>query len=750
MSWLCSRCGTHYAEQKLRCSKDSGLVVENLAGRVLAGRYELESLLGVGGMDATVWKARQRSMEREVAVKVLPALDQKSAERFARGARIASRLNHPNITTVHDYGQTTDHKLFLVMERLVGRTLRHDVSGHQAVEPVTAVQMATHVLRALEHAHEQHVVHRDLKPDNLFVTSKDEVATFVKVLDFGIAKYFTEESSATSVPVSPEEGWDITQGQFLPGTPLYMAPEQINDERVDARTDFYALGAVLFQLLTGHVPFTGKTKFEVLGKHLRDQPRAFSLVRPDIIYPEGLEALVLQALAKSPDERFQTAREMRHALRDVMGASGIYLADSDEAVFRGGGVPRVPTPAHGLAASSAADAVPTPPPLVQVAGTDEDAVEIASISDMIELVDSEGASPAEASVRTPPSESSPLVPDAQEEATRIGLTVAPELLDSEPTRLTESRPRSRPVAAPGVVVDRAPPELDRTAERRPAWVPAAVAIAGLLIIGAVGLIWWSSERSQAAEGAGTSAPTEGAAPSLPASAPGRTPAPAAKEAAAAAAAATPEEKDEATVAPGEPPSAPAAEEGAAAKEGVAEEGTGAEEAAAEGGAAEETAAKEAEGITVIDLDPLEPEPAPAAEKVRQPRKERSREARTPRALSSKKAATKAKEPPGTTVIESGVAPAKTPAPSEEESTASDGSPAKAVRVHILDTGDERTSGGTRAKKPAPTKDQGPTRKPRVRLLDDPDDSDAPSPKPKPKPKPKPGDGRKVKVKILGD
>lgn len=317
MNWICSHCGEKYSELRTRCSLDGQRVVEDLTGEAIGGRYRVRELIGVGGMDSTVWKAWQAGTERSVAIKVLPPADADAAKRFSRGARIAANLSHPNCTIIHDYGQTEDGKLFLVMELLHGQVLQ-DILGTEGMSQADVLHIADQVLRALEHAHSQRAVHRDLKPDNLYLTRRNEDALHVKILDFGIAKYIEED------PSGPEEtGGDglgeeqVTEQRQVCGTPQYMAPEQVVGGRVDAATDIYSLGVVMYRMLTGRLPFDGKTRYELYQKHLQEAPPSFRTVRPDLELSSRLELIVMKALGKQPAQRFQSAADMRKALADV-------------------------------------------------------------------------------------------------------------------------------------------------------------------------------------------------------------------------------------------------------------------------------------------------------------------------------------------------------------------------------------------------------------------------------------------------
>lgn len=330
-TWICSRCHTRFDEPMDRCPNDGRRLVVDLSNHTLADRYILKSLIGVGGMNSSVWQAWQKSTERTVAIKVLPPADAAAAGRFSRGARIASNISHPHATIVHDYGQTPDGKLYLVMEMLVGRSLHRLLKQSGNLPVPRAVHITEQVLKALEAAHKQRVVHRDLKPGNLFLVERNEDEDYVKVLDFGIAKYIAENpEDGTEEPAPNAVGDEVTQERQVCGTPHYMAPEQVALGKVDARTDLYALGVVLYRMLTGRLPFEGKSHHDLFRQHLTEAPPRFADVRGDLALPETLESLVRKALEKDPDARFQSAREMRAALRVVRRNLGVFSTDEPE------------------------------------------------------------------------------------------------------------------------------------------------------------------------------------------------------------------------------------------------------------------------------------------------------------------------------------------------------------------------------------------------------------------------------------
>jgi len=260
-----------------------------MADGLFAGRYELAELLGSGGM-ARVHRARDTRMGRTVAVKtLLPELasDPDARLRFAREAQAAGALNHPGIVTVHDQDETTDGDRvipFLVMEYIPGSTLAQLVRSQAPLAPDRAVRIACDMLDALAHAHSHGTIHRDIKPGNVMITEEGAL----KVADFGIARVLHSEARLT------------TTGSAI-GTPSYMSPEQINGSDVDARSDVYAVGCVLVELLTGRPPFTDGNPINLMYWHVHTPPPVPSSRNPRV--PPELDELVLAALAKSPADR---------------------------------------------------------------------------------------------------------------------------------------------------------------------------------------------------------------------------------------------------------------------------------------------------------------------------------------------------------------------------------------------------------------------------------------------------------------
>jgi serine/threonine protein kinase len=266
--------------------------------RVLNSRYEVESRLGEGGM-AKVFAGTDRLLGRKVAVKVLSsqyAQDKTFVERFRREAQAAAGLNHPNVVSVFDTG-SDDGVHYIVMEHVEGRTLADIIGEEGALRPARAVEIAVDVCRALSSAHEKGMVHRDVKPGNILLTPDGGV----KVADFGIARVASGEP--------------LTVTGSVMGTASYLSPEQARGGSIDARSDIYSLGCVLYEMFTGKTPFAGDSLVSIAYKHVEEEPTAPSLVNPAV--PAGLSAVVTKAMAKDPADRYQSADEMAGELREA-------------------------------------------------------------------------------------------------------------------------------------------------------------------------------------------------------------------------------------------------------------------------------------------------------------------------------------------------------------------------------------------------------------------------------------------------
>jgi serine/threonine-protein kinase len=279
---------------------------DSLVGATIGGKFVLRELLGTGAMGA-VFRADQEPLGRTVAVKILReelARDEDMVRRFHVEARAASRLNHPNTIAIIDFGQTDEGLLYLVMEFVRGRTLTEVIRQDFPLSAARLVDLACQILAGLHEAHSQGVVHQDVKPDNVLIERLRTGGDLVKVADFGIARLRGEEP----------EG----EREIVSGTPEYMAPEQIRGQPVDGRSDVYSTGVVLYEALAGERPFDGG-QLQVLRAHLEQTPRPPRERRPDLEIDAELERLVMQALSKLPEDRFESAAAFRTALASCLG-----------------------------------------------------------------------------------------------------------------------------------------------------------------------------------------------------------------------------------------------------------------------------------------------------------------------------------------------------------------------------------------------------------------------------------------------
>jgi len=282
--------------------------------RLLGGRYELGALLGRGGM-AEVHRGRDMRLNRDVAIKQLRidlATDSVFQERFRREAQAAANLNHPNIVAVYDTGDDPDPATgvrvpYIVMELVEGHTLREILRTGRQIQPAKALEFTQGVLDALAYSHRAGIVHRDIKPANVMLTTQG----VVKVMDFGIARAVADTSST------------MTQTAAVIGTAQYLSPEQARGETVDARSDLYSTGCLLYELLTGRPPFQGDSPVSVAYQHVREQPIPPSQLDP-MITP-GMDAVVLKALAKDPNERYQTAGAMRADIARLLAGQDVAI-----------------------------------------------------------------------------------------------------------------------------------------------------------------------------------------------------------------------------------------------------------------------------------------------------------------------------------------------------------------------------------------------------------------------------------------
>lgn len=301
---VCPTCGTEYPLSERFCPRDgtalrSANAQADLLGSVVAERYHILKKLGEGGM-GTVYLAEHVKMGRKAALKVMnPGMnsDSDAIARFNREAANASRLNHPNVCGIYDFGETPDGLIYLAMEFIEGESLTSLIEKNGSLAAPRAASIIHQAADALAVAHDYGIVHRDLKPDNIMIAKGRDGSDMVKVVDFGIAK------------ASSSDAQKVTKTGLVVGTPEYMSPEQLAGDKLDGRSDIYSLGLVAFNCLTGKLPFPSETAQEAMIMRLTDLPKTLAEMRPDIEWPAELQAVMDKALARDVNERYQKASE---------------------------------------------------------------------------------------------------------------------------------------------------------------------------------------------------------------------------------------------------------------------------------------------------------------------------------------------------------------------------------------------------------------------------------------------------------
>ncbi len=277
----------------------------DFVGQRLFGEYQITTKLGEGGM-GSVYLARNETIQQEIAIKILHGRAAESAEiveRFKREARVISMLTHPNIVRVFIFGRTDQNLIYMAMEFVKGRSLREQLQ-QGLVDELTAIKIIKQCCSALAEAHDLGIIHRDLKPDNILLCEFRGEPSFVKVLDFGIAK-ITEADG--------EQQQQLTQAGIVYGTPEYLSPEQAQAQELDRRTDIYSLGVILYEMMTGRVPFAAQSAVQVLTMHVFNEPEPAEQVAPQRVSPT-MGAILRKAMAKKPEDRFKNAMDLFRAL----------------------------------------------------------------------------------------------------------------------------------------------------------------------------------------------------------------------------------------------------------------------------------------------------------------------------------------------------------------------------------------------------------------------------------------------------
>jgi len=337
----CSKCDRRFEAGETVCPHDGTILDDSMSfeeqavGKTLDGKYRIDGFLTKGGM-GSVYRGTHVMLNKPVAIKLIkPELVSSTdiVQRFLREARAAAHLSHPNIVTVHDLGQTADGMLYIAMELVDGKSLKELIVKEGAWEPRRSVRLLKGIASALGLAHREGIFHRDLKPQNIMVARDSDGVEIPKLLDFGIAKTLEPDSPA------------LTATGMVLGTPHYMSTEQAKGLPADARSDLYALGIILYEMLIGEVPFDDISIPQILIKHLHETPKPPSSLNENV--PAKLSAIVLRLMEKDPDQRFQSAEALTAALDDV----------ADTEIAGPAAVP-VPLPVDDTIASEATVGVP--------------------------------------------------------------------------------------------------------------------------------------------------------------------------------------------------------------------------------------------------------------------------------------------------------------------------------------------------------------------------------------------------------
>ncbi len=334
---FCGKCGT-----RIVVDSPDAPVTDPLIGTFVGDRFLVHEKLGEGGM-GVVYRAEQTAIKREVALKVLHSnlnQDESLFARFQNEAAASSRLNHPNTITIYDFGKTASNSLYIAMEFVKGKSLDDEIQSTGAMPVNRACSIGRQICGSLQDAHDNGIVHRDLKPENVMLCSRAGEKDVVKVLDFGIAKIMEDESQ--------DQRKALTKTGMVFGTPQYMSPEQIRGEKVDNRTDIYSLGVMMYQMLTGALPFNAETPMGLLTKHLMDIPAP---LEPQGI-PSSVAVVVMSALEKDPSARPQSMREFGQRLSEAAGL--LHPTTSAVAATSSPSAKTIPQQAVSVAASSSA------------------------------------------------------------------------------------------------------------------------------------------------------------------------------------------------------------------------------------------------------------------------------------------------------------------------------------------------------------------------------------------------------------
>lgn len=295
------------------------ILPEDLTGQVIGQNFRIISKLGAGGM-SVVYRAHNEMLRKDVAIKVLhPHLvtNRLFLERFRQEAQAASQIDHENVVRIMDFGITAGNRPFIVMDYLEGLSLADMIKKEGPLELDRAINIFVQLADALSYAHQKGIIHRDLKPSNVIIVQRRKQGGEVaKIVDFGIAKLL------------PHEGGDaaaLTQTGDVFGSPLYMSPEQCKGEKLDARSDIYSLGCLMYETLTGVTPINGANMLEILYRHMNEMPKSMKKAAPSISIPKPVEAIIFKALAKEPTNRYPSMDELRQDLEEFTGTGVLWL-----------------------------------------------------------------------------------------------------------------------------------------------------------------------------------------------------------------------------------------------------------------------------------------------------------------------------------------------------------------------------------------------------------------------------------------
>ncbi|HEY4217316.1 MAG TPA: serine/threonine-protein kinase [Gemmatimonadaceae bacterium] len=357
---VCPQCGTEYPANARFCEVDGSALrgsqeTGNLVGSIIAERYHVLKKLGEGGM-GQVYLVEHVKMGRKSALKVMhPGMvkDLDAISRFNREAANASRISHPNVAAVYDFGETPDGIIYLAMEFVDGPPLTQIIEQQGTLPPQRAAEIVRQTGEALAVACDMGIVHRDLKPDNIMIARTRDGADLVKVVDFGIAKAANNDAQK------------VTKTGLVVGTPDYMSPEQLSGDKLDGRSDIYSLGLVAYNMLTGKLPFPSESAQESMIMRLTDRPQPLVAMRPDVSWPDDVQAVMDKALERDVTLRYQTATDFGRALHQAVDrmpqtaaavASTVVMSSPETTTVPPTRVSSVPSPATRVSSIAALDA----------------------------------------------------------------------------------------------------------------------------------------------------------------------------------------------------------------------------------------------------------------------------------------------------------------------------------------------------------------------------------------------------------